>query len=346
MRRLPVDHIVDPCIPAAALRGWVASVLEASGVQRADALLAGRELVRANLRGVDSHGISRLPIYARLLRSGTMNPQPDTVVEERLGVVHLHADRGLGQVAGVRAVNEAIGRLQGQASCTVVLHRVGHLGALGVLAAQLADAGMLGLVMQNGPAIMGMPGATAPAIGNNPMAFGAPVRGGPPLVVDIASSQVAFGRIIDAARAGEPLAPGWALDATGTPTQDAAAAMGGMLSPAAGHKGIGLAMMVEMLAGSLSGVRPAAMQGATLPGEFGGFLYALNPALIAAGFAEHVAEWIGIYHGSGPGMRYPGERAAASEARREAEGVPIPARVLADLTTLAAELGLQPLVAA
>jgi LDH2 family malate/lactate/ureidoglycolate dehydrogenase len=338
-----VNDAVDLRIPAGALRGWVASVLAGCGVSDADAKLAGRELVRANLRGVDSHGVSRLPVYARLLRSGVMNPRPQTVVAEEAGLVHLHADRGLGQVAGVRAVNEAVARLQHAATCTIVLHRVGHLGALGVIASHLAEAGMLGLVMQNGPAVMAMPSATAPAIGNNPLAFGAPVAGGPPLVVDMASSQVAFGRIIDAARAGESLSPGWALDARGEPTLDAAAAMqGGMLSPLAGHKGIGLAMIVEVLAGSLSGVRPASMQGATLPGEFGGFLYALNPALITGGFAAHLAEWLRIYHASGPGTRYPGERAAQSEVLREAEGVPVSARVLAELTTLSADLGLQP----
>ncbi len=329
-------------IPAEPLRAWVADVLAASGVATAGAALAGRELVRANLRGVDSHGVSRLPVYARLLRAGVMNPNPNTVIEELAGLVHLHADRGLGQIAGPRAVQEVISRLRTVATCTIVLHRVGHLGALGVLASRLAEAGMIGLVMQNGPAVMAMPGATAAAIGNNPLAFAAPMAGGPPLVVDFASSQVAFGRIIDSARAGAPLSPGWALDATGAPTLDATAAMnGGMLSPLAGHKGIGLAMIVEVLAGSLSGVRPPAMQGATLPGEFGGFVYALNPALIHAGFTAHVAEWLRIYHASGPDARYPGERAARCEAEREAGGVPVSARVLGELTTLAAELGLQ-----
>jgi len=339
----PVNDVLELRIPTDALRAWVAAVLAACGVDDADATLAGRELVRANLRGADSHGVSRLPVYARLLRAGVMTARPNTVIEEQAGLLHLHADRGLGQVAGTRAVNEAIARLQSAATCTIVLHRVGHLGALGVLALQLAEAGMIGLVLQNGPAVMAMPGATAAAIGNNPLAFGAPIAGGPPLVVDFASSLVAFGRIIDSARAGAPLSPGWALDATGAPTLDAAAALhGGMLSPLAGHKGIGLAMIVEVLAGSLSGVRPPAVQGATLPGEFGGFIYALNPALINAGFVAHVAEWLHIYHAAGPDTRYPGERGAQSEAQREANGVPVSAPVLAELAALAAELGLQP----
>ena len=302
-------------------------------------------LVRANLRGVDTHGVSRLRIYARLLRDGVMNPVPDTRIEEAAGILHFRADRGFGQVCGPRAVDAALQWLQGQATCTVVLHDTGHLGALGVLAVQLAEAGILGLVMQNGPPIMALPGAAAAAIGNNPLAFAAPVPDGPPLVVDIATSEVAFGRVIDAVRTKQPLEPGWALDAQGQPTVDAQAALrGGMLTPAAAHKGIGLAMMVEALAGSLSGVRPEAMSGATLPGGFGGFLYAINPALAAGGgFAEHVRQWIGTYHAAGPDMRYPGERAAACEAERERDGVPLPQAVLDELDKLAVTLDLAPL---
>lgn len=327
--------------PAAALRAWSATVLDACGLAADDAALGARVLVRANLRAVDTHGVSRLPVYARLLRTGAMDARGACTTIEEPGVLQVDAATTLGQVAGARAIEAVLARLTTSATCTVVLRRVGHLGALGVLASMLAEAGMVGLVMQNGPPVMGLPGATAPAVGNNPMAFAAPVPDGPPLVVDIATSDVAFGRVIDAARTGASLQPGWALDATGQPTTDPAAVLaGGMLSPMAAHKGIGLALMVETLAGALSGTRPTAMQGAMLPPAFGGFIYALNPALAGGpGFAAHLLAALATLHASGPDVRYPGERAAAIEAERERNGVPLPPAVRAELDVLADSFG-------
>ena len=328
-------------VAAARLREWTGTVLAACGLHASDAELGARVLVRANLRAIDTHGVSRLPVYAQLLRTGQMDASAVPQTFDTSGLLHIDAGTGLGQVAGARAVDAAIANLRDAATCTVVLHRVGHLGALGVLTSMLAEAGMIGLVMQNGPPIMALPGGTSPSIGNNPLAFAAPVPDRPPLVVDFATSEVAYGRVIDAMRAGEPLPPGWALDATGQPTTDPAAAMrGGMLLPMAGHKGLGLAMMVEVLAGSLSGTRPTAMRGATLPPAFGGFIYALNPALASgSGFAEHLLGWISLFRGSNASARYPGERAARTEAERERDGIPLPAPVRAELGVLADELG-------
>jgi LDH2 family malate/lactate/ureidoglycolate dehydrogenase len=112
-------------------------------------------------------------------------------------------------------------------------------------------------MMQNGHPSMALPGATKPGIGNNPLSFAAPLRGRPPVVFDMAASEAAFGKIMEAAARGTPLPEGWALDEKGSPTRDAAVALTGMLLPVSGPKGIGLAMLVETLAGALTETDPA-----------------------------------------------------------------------------------------
>ena len=326
-------------IDAVWLESWCARVFGAAGLTEADAVLAGAVLVRANLRGVDTHGVSRLPVYVDYLRRGEMRARPAMMVTECAGALVVDADGALGQVAGPYGVDLAVERAGWQAVVAVVMRGVGHLGALGVLALRAAERGMVAVVMQNGPPVMGLAGSRRAAIGNNPLAFAAPY-GGVPLVFDMAASQVAFGRVIDAARTGSAIPAGWALDAGGEPTSDAAAALSGMLLPAGLHKGIGLAMLVECLAGSLSGVaQPPLAPGRTLPAAFGAFLLVVNPVLLAPGFAAHMGGWLATYAGSGEGARYPGERAAEIEAARRAGGLELPAAVVAELTRMGAALG-------
>jgi LDH2 family malate/lactate/ureidoglycolate dehydrogenase len=196
--------------------------------------------------------------------------------------------------------------------------------------------------MQNGPPIMGLPGATKPAIGNNPLAFAMPVADGPSLVFDMAASEAAFGRIIDAARNNQPIPSGWAIDETGAETTDAAAAMRGMLLPTGAFKGVGIAMLVECLAGSLSGVYLEKLEpGRTLPPSFGAFLLVINPALLigADAFAAHRDTWLDRYKSSSKSIRYPGERAAQVEAQRSRDGIPLPATVVQQLTQLGESVG-------
>lgn len=333
---------------AAALRHWSQTVLAACGVPATDAAVAAEVLIRTNLRGIDTHGISRLPAYVAMLRAGEMNVRPDIRTTDQAGTLVMEADRALGQIAGMRAVRAGVEAAATRAVVSLSLRRTGHLGALGTLTVAAAERGMIAILMQNGPPIMGVPGASEPSMGNNPIAFSAPTAGGPPLVFDMATSAVAFGRIIDAARNKEPIPPGWALDETGAPTTDAAAALRGMLVPTGAFKGLGLSMLVEFLAGSLSGVHLDRLApGRTLPPMFGAFLLVINPALLIGqdAFAAHRDAWIGRYKRSGPGMRYPGEHAAEVEAERTRTGIPLPASVIAQLTELGASVGV-PWVAA
>ena len=325
-----------------ALRQWSEQVLGACGLDTADATVAAEALIRANLRGVDTHGISRLPAYVAMLRSNEMNVRPSIEVEDRAGTLVLDADLALGQLAGMRAMALAIEAAATRAVVSMSIRRTGHLGALGVLVMQAAERGMIAVLMQNGPPIMGLPGATKPAIGNNPLAFAMPTADGPPLVFDMAASEAAFGKIIDAARNNAPIPAGWAIDDAGVETTDAAAAMRGMLLPTGAFKGIGIAMLVECLAGSLSGVSIEKLEpGRTLPPMFGGFLIVINPSLLIGhdAFSAHRDAWLNRYKSSSKDIRYPGERAAQVETDRNKNGIPLPTTVVQQLSQLGESLG-------
>lgn len=320
---------------ADALTGWTASLLVAHGLPPAHADIAADALVDADLRGIGTHGVAQLPGYCDWLRRGVTNPRPDIRVSAQGSVLAVDADRALGQVAGITALDAAVAAADSGVAIAAI-RRSGHLGALGYFARRAAEAGMVAIVMQNGPPLMALPGMTRRAIGNNPIAFAAPVPGKPPLVFDMAASEAAYGKVLAAAAAGEELPEGWALDAEGRPTRDAQAAATGMLLPVAGAKGIGLAMMVECLAGSLSGTRPVWGSGL-----FGGFLMVARPgaATEPAAFASDIETWLAHYAGSGPDARYPGERAAAMHAERLAGGIPLAAGVAEKLAEAGGRAG-------
>jgi len=324
--------------PAPAVAGWLARAFGACGLVADDAALAARVLVRTNARGVETHGVSRALVYVQKLQSGELNPRPDVRFEERHGVLHCHADSGLGQVVGTRAMQRAVERARGEAFVPMVLHDIGHLAALGMFTLQAAEAGMLAFLAQSAPPMMALAGSRGAAIGNNPLAFASPVPDGAPLVFDIAASGVARGNVLAAAREGRAIPDGWAIDAEGRPTTDAAAALAGAMLPMAGHKGIGLAMMVECLAGSLTGATPESVTGASpgsAPARVGAFAFVANPQLIAGtqAYEAHMGAWLARYlEASGAAGRYPGQRAASLEAERARDGIPLPVAVVAELT--------------
>lgn len=320
---------------------WLASAFAGLGLSSVDAALGARVLVRTNARGVETHGIARALVYGQKLKSGELKARPTVRMEERDGVLHCYADSGLGQVVGTQAIREAASRAAKRGFVPLLIHDVGHLAALGMFALEAADCGMLGFVTQSTPPLMALEGSKGAAIGNNPLAFASPVPNGPPMVFDIAASGVARGNVLAAAREKKPIPLGWAIDAEGNPTTDAQAALAGAMLPMAGHKGIGLAMMVQCLAGSLSGALPASVTSGAAPGSaparVGAFAFVANPGLIAgrAEYESHMAGWLEVYRkASGPQGRYPGERAAKLEAERTKEGIPLPDAVVRELGTL------------
>lgn len=320
---------------SAALTAWMARTLAAMDMPPEDARTIGEGLTSISLRGVDTHGIAQFPVYVKLIREGAMNVRPKMTITGEGALLAMEADLANGYVSMKQAMAAVIDRARTLGVAAISVGRSGHLGALGHFAGMAAEAGMIGLIAQNGPPLMGPPGAKRRAIGNNPLAFGMPVPDGPPLIFDIAASEAAYGKIGQTPEGGE-IPEGWALDKTGAPTTSREAALAGILLSMAGTKGIGLAMMVEALAGGLSSTKVSGFSG-----PFGGFALVIDPA--AAGgreaFAANAAEWIAIYHASQDGARYPGERAAQVAAERLAAGVPVPETLRATFAEIGETVG-------
>ncbi len=209
-------------------------------------------LVDAEARGVASHGIGRIPVYTRRLREGLVNRYPNIVVSGNDGATaHVHGDNGMGYVVAQHAMNEAIDRAQRFGIGMVAASHSNHFGMSASYLQQALDANLGAFVFTNAPPLMPVWGGRSPFLGTSPFAFAAP--GPVPVMLDMATSVVAFGKIRRAARMGEPIPGDWALDAQGRPTTDPNAAIDGVVLPMGGPKGSGLGLMMEVLAGVMSG---------------------------------------------------------------------------------------------
>ena len=311
-----------------AVTQWTAEVLQAAGIAQAHSALAAELLVRTTLRGIDSHGISRIPIYLQRIAAGEITSE-DPAAEWRDGALHVDGKGALGQVVATYAIDQAVKATEKVACATGVISNCGHLSALGMFALQAAENGRVALVCQRTPAVMGMPGSTKANIGNNPIAFAAPARGGTPFVFDASNSVAARGRIQQAARDNSPIPADWAVGEDGMPTTEAAAALLGYLRPMAAHKGLGLAMMVEILTSGLAGW-PQETKGSGI----GAFILVINPALLCGQevFEDGMHKWLRQFlNSSASGARFPGQRQAATEKERRAHGIPLPPSVVRDL---------------
>lgn len=333
---------------ATELERWATTVLVRQGMSAGPAALGAGVLVRTSLRGIDTHGLSRLPVYADKLASGEVNPRANPKIHSQHGLLQCDGDGGLGQVVAPFALDHAMDLARTSAVVACRIHATGHLAALGTFVLMAAERGFFALLCQRTPPIMAMPGANGPAIGNNPLAFALPVPGAPPLVFDMAHSVVARGHVAQAFREGvEAIPADWAIGPNGAPTTDPAQALAGAMQPIAGHKGLGLAMLVECLAGSLNGIlsapestRAHAPRGSAA--NVSAFLMVINPALAIGqdAFDASVSAWMHTFRqGAGPGARYPGQRQAACEQQRLTHGIPIAAGLLAELRALGQRVG-------
>ncbi|KWR83774.1 Ldh family oxidoreductase [Cupriavidus sp. IDO] len=333
----------------ATLEQWIAAVFEASDVPAAHAAQAADVLVRSELRGYKTHGLTRVASYADRLAAGDFNPRPAMTHRVFPGGVVLNADGAMGQVAGPHAVRLGLQALETSASVLVAVQDCGHLGALGIHALLAAEAGAFCMAGQRTPPLLAMEGFSRAAIGHNPIAFGCPVPGGAPIVFDVACSVAARGHILLAAREGRPIPSGWALDADGVPTTDAGRALDGSLLPMGGHKGIGIAMMVECLAGAMAATAesldPARDQikSGGAAGKQGGFVWLVRPAAFSGDdlFAEYMKRWTDTYlDAGGDEARLPGQRGDVLERAGHEDGITLPGAIAGELRALGQRLGL------
>ncbi|WP_206030277.1 Ldh family oxidoreductase [Roseomonas sp. AR75] len=335
-----------PRIAAAALQDLAREILAAAGTPRDDAALWAETLVWANLRGVDSHGVLRIPRYLEWIAGGEINPRPAMTLLKAAGAIALlDADRAPGPVAMARAMDEAIAAAKRVHVGWCVARGITHAGAVGHFALRAAAQGMAGLVMTASVPLMAWPGSRGAVVSTNPVAIAIPAGKHPPLLLDMATATVALGKIMSAKQAGAPIPPDWGIDAAGNPTTDASAVQ--TLTPMAGAKGAGLSLMIECLASLAAGnpVLAPALRGRKGT-NMNGVAIAVDVAAFgdAAAFAADVDELSSVIAAQprAPGvdaLMVPGERGDAERARRARDGIPLPPGVWKQLTDAAERLG-------
>lgn len=345
--------MTDARVPAAVLTAQLASVLGAWGMADAAARVTAGVMVDADLHGIDSHGIGMLAGYFRQHREGTLRVGAAVeVIRARGATAVVDAGHGLGHPAGVVAMELAMARAREFGLGAAVVTRSRHFGAAGYYAAMASAAGLLGVAMTNAPTpVLVPPFGRAAVLGTNPIAFAAPVAEGPDFLLDMATTTVAFGKVAIARRAGTALPAGWALDEAGAPLTDAVAATAARrLTPLGGarelggHKGYGLAAMVEMLCATLGGADAGR-------GEVGHFFLALDPGAFGAvgGFEDRAAALTGRLRATsaieaGRPVLVAGDPEHAAFAERSARGIPVGAVLLEELRAVCRESGVAVLV--
>ena len=241
-------------IEAARLIVATAAIFAALGIHADDAETVAADLVAADLAGIASHGMMLVPMYVERLINGSVSKRRlGEVVSDSAGAIVIDAGNALGQLTARQAVKLAVERAREHALAAVAVRNAFHFGTAGRYARLMAAAGCVGMVMCNTRPLLPAPGGAEALVGNNPIAIALPSAGEFPVEVDMALSATAMGKIRLAAAAASSIPPDWAMDAQGRPTTDPAAAIKGMLLPAAGPKGFGLAFVIDLICGGLSG---------------------------------------------------------------------------------------------
>jgi LDH2 family malate/lactate/ureidoglycolate dehydrogenase len=345
----------ESAIAVDALIARAAGVLHAAGVPEADARIVADSLVDADLRGIHSHGVSRLGIYVeRLFAGGNRAHGEVAVVADAPALALLDAMDLLAQVPSAHAVELAIAKARATGSGAVCVRGASHFGAAGYWARLIAEAGLLGMASTNTTPLMAAWGGSTGAIGTNPLAMAFPSTGPAPVVVDVATSETTWGALLNARSVGEPIPDTWALGADGQPTTSAAEAVDARrLLPFGRHKGYALAVGVELLTGALAGARVMSQIAdmyaePDLPMASGLFFLAIDPDALGAGagraFADAVADAQRELNALPPGpgtdrVLWPGQLEAERTARGRAEGVVLPDAVATELDGLVARMG-------
>ncbi|HWV55697.1 Ldh family oxidoreductase [Pseudorhodoplanes sp.] len=241
-------------VDAKRLTDVVARIFVALGIAKADADIVANDLVLAELEGVSSHGVMLMPMYVDRILNGSVSKRSegDIVSDVRTSIV-IDADNALGQLTAHQAAKIATERAKNAGTAVVAVRNAFHFGTAGRYARLIAEQGCVGIVMSNTRPLMPAPGGAEAITGNNPVAIALPSAGDFPVEVDMALSATAMGKIRLAAAAGQSIPADWAMAADGQPTTDPNEAIKGMLAPAAGPKGFGLAFIIDLLCGGLSG---------------------------------------------------------------------------------------------
>lgn len=250
MEKLKEDTFVISC---EVLKKKTARILEMAGMTEADALKVAKVLVSANARGVESHGVILIPSYVKWLMNGRLKSKPEMkFIKNKGSIMVMDADSGEGHLTMTNCMETAIVRAKEVGVCVLAVRNAMHFGAAGYYANMAAKQGIASIVMCNSSPLMAPWGGTEKMLGSNPLAIGFPAEDYP-IIVDMATSGMAYGKIRVFNEKGLKLPAGMALDKDGNPTIDPAEALKGVLLPAAGPKGYGLAVAIDLFSGVISG---------------------------------------------------------------------------------------------
>jgi len=333
------------------LAAWALACLEKVGVPAPEAKLVSDSLVQTSVWGVDSHGVLRLTHYLRRMTLGSIKAAATPVVV-RTGPVtaQVHGEDGLGIVHAALGMETAIEMAQENGAGIVGVSHTSHCGAMGLYTRMAAREGRVCIAMTHSSSVVVPHGGKHKYFGTNPISFAFARAGGEPVCLDMATSQVAWNRVLNARIEGRDLEPGLAVDADGKPTTNAerAAAAVPLGGPAYGYKGYGLAFMIDLLCGALNGMTfgrhiNAMYEDLEHPRKIGHLLIALDPGRFAGGATlEATVDAVVEDLRSQGEILFPGEPELLEEKRRLAHGIPIDAEALKDMRHWSAKLGVSP----
>lgn len=333
----------DSCVEAATLLARVTAIFENAGMEAADATLLADSLVTADLRGVHSHGILRVPDYVKKLKWEGVDPKGRPFVVKRKGAsIVVDGNNAMGQIAGSFAMNEAIATASELGVAMAAIRGSNHCGALFHTAMKALDRNMIGIVGTNALPTMAPWGGCDKILGINPLGVAIPAKEEPPIILDAAFSASSHGKIRIYHQKGLSIPEGWAFDRNGSPTTDTAAALVGLLQPIGAFKGTGLAIVVgilsSLLSGAAFGTELGNMETGPTPGRDGQFVFAIDVDFFEDGgvFRSRVDNIVRQIRASAPAPGFercyaPGEIEFETERRYRKEGIPLNAESLAGL---------------
>ena len=344
-------------IAAAQLRRFITTAFLRLGLPAADAASVGELMTEAELQGSDGHGAIRLVPYARRIRAGGINLEPHIRIEkEKAGMALLDGDNGMGHLVMRKAAEIAIAKARNSGVAWVGARLSNHAGPASLYARMALPHDMIGMYFAVGNANHLPPwGGLDMLLSTNPIAVAVPAGEEPPVVLDMATTVAAYGKVKAKAQRGEQMPVGWMIDRTGEPLTDPKRAEEGFLMPIGGYKGYGLALVVGLLAGTLNG---AAMGSETIDFNHddtsitntGQAILVIDPDAFGevAAFKARVDKLVRELRASErmPGVDriwLPGEQSHARRIANERDGLALPPTLLAQLDKLAGELGIPPL---
>jgi ureidoglycolate dehydrogenase (NAD+) len=336
-------------IPADKLSTFVVEVLSAVGVPRADAAIVADCLLTANLSGIDSHGVVRLAHYVTRLENGTIRARPELRFERRASSMGImDGGDGLGHVITYHACSHAMQLAEESGSGVVSVRNSSHFGMTGFYILRIVSAGYVGMMMTATDAFLIPFGSRAPFFGTNPIAIGFPTDG-IPVVLDMATTSIPYGKIAIAQTEGREIPPDWGFDAEGKPTTDPHAIAG--MHPIAGPKGSGLAMTIDIFCSVLSGMpwgpQINAMYGEMdAPRKLGHFVavYDIRHLMPLETFTGRLGEMLSEFTALPPAegferVYYPGQIEGLRREQRRAQGIPVDPGLYEELQGLGERFG-------